>query len=169
MNRHIAYLKVVLRHKWFVFLACRRLGVPLWIALVHDWRKFLPRQWFPYARNFYEPDGTKRPGNRADSGDKSFQLAWLDHQRARHHWQAWCVIEDAENGAAVLTLLEIPEVYLRERLADWMGAGLAYDSYKPHEWWTSHRRQICMNEKSKKLLAEILEYEVPRKFVGGGK
>lgn len=51
--KHWKYLKYVVRHKWYVFLACRQLGVPLWQSIIHDWTKFLPREWFPYVRYFY--------------------------------------------------------------------------------------------------------------------
>jgi len=77
MKAHLAYLKTVLRHKYYVYQACRLLGVPWWIAVVHDWRKFFPRQWFPYVKIFHNPDGSKRtvrdrsgaydPGAQADS------------------------------------------------------------------------------------------------------
>jgi hypothetical protein len=39
MRRHWMYLKSVLRHKWYVFLACLQFRVPLWSAILHDWDK----------------------------------------------------------------------------------------------------------------------------------
>lgn len=85
MRRHIAYLKYVLRHKWFVLQAGRVIGVPLWQLLIHDWSKFLPSEWFPYARTFYKPDGTKQYDNST-----AFAHAWMLHQhRNPHHWQYW--------------------------------------------------------------------------------
>lgn len=57
MQKHWRYLKYVIRHKWFVLLAGLTLGVPLRQLLVHDWSKFLPCEWFPYASFFYgQPD-----------------------------------------------------------------------------------------------------------------
>jgi hypothetical protein len=53
MKPHWQYLRYVLRHKWYVFLACRQLGVPLIQSVIHDWSKFLPCEWFPYVRYFY--------------------------------------------------------------------------------------------------------------------
>lgn len=49
MRAHWAYLKVVLRHKWFVLLASRQMGVPLWIAFIHDLSKFSPAEWNAYV------------------------------------------------------------------------------------------------------------------------
>lgn len=57
MKRHFAYLKYVLRHKYFVFREGLKLGVPILSLILHDWDKFLPDEWFPYARTFYAPDG----------------------------------------------------------------------------------------------------------------
>src|SRR5688572_9099157 len=89
MRRHWAYLKYVLRHKWFVFQECLKLGVPLWIAIVHDWDTFLPDEWLPYARTFYKPDGSKQYVESID-----FALAWKQHQhRNKHHWQYWCNVD----------------------------------------------------------------------------
>jgi len=53
MQPHLRYLAYVLRHKWHVFIACRGLHVPLWQAIIHDWTKFLPCEWFPYVQRFY--------------------------------------------------------------------------------------------------------------------
>jgi hypothetical protein len=45
-------LNYVIRHKWYVFLECRKLGIG-WLGLVHDWSKFRPSEFIPYARHFY--------------------------------------------------------------------------------------------------------------------
>jgi len=165
MKRYLIYLKVVLWHKWFVFRSCLRLGVPLWIALVHDWRKFLPREFFPYARNFYNIDGTKRKIRDATGAynpavqNVEFQLAWLDHQRARHHWQSWCVIGDSGK----LSPQPMPEVFVREMIADWMGAGLAYDNYDPHGWYAVNAKNMILANETKKMIENIMaSVEVPR-------
>jgi hypothetical protein len=50
MNRK--YLAYLLRHRWFVMLACFREGL-YWQGLIHDWSKFLPGEFLPYARYFY--------------------------------------------------------------------------------------------------------------------
>ena len=54
---HINYLKYVMRHKWYVFLACMRFKVNLWQAISHDWTKFTPSEWFPYVHTFYKKMG----------------------------------------------------------------------------------------------------------------
>ena len=167
MRRNWAYLKVVLRHKYFVFKACQFLGVPLWIALVHDWRKFLPSQWIPYARYFYKDDGSKRTDTEArkkydpDVPVLEFQKAWLDHQRARHHWEAWCVIGD--KGA--LVPVPMPRTFVYEMVADWMGAGLAYDNYDPKVWWQKNASNVVLESGTEALVTMIIN-GLPGTFLG---
>lgn len=89
MKRHLNYGKYVLRHKWYVFLACLRFGL-LWRGIKHDWTKFLPVEWTPYARTFYAPDGSKQY-----KPDPLFDHAWNHHQKANsHHWQYWLLSPD---------------------------------------------------------------------------
>lgn len=138
MKRHWQYLKYVLRHKWYVFQECLKLGVPIWIALLHDWDKFLPDEWLPYARTFYAPDGTKQYVESAD-----FTRAWLLHQnRNKHHWQFWMITWDR----GTTECLPMPDVFRREMLADWRGAGRAItgkdDTYK---WYIQNYHKIQLH------------------------
>jgi hypothetical protein len=98
MRRHLAYLQYVLRHKWYVLNSGWSLGIPL-LALLHDNSKFLPSEWFPYARHFYNPDGSKRTRLQKDGfytddpGDAAFDRAWLTHiRRNKHHPQYWVTV-----------------------------------------------------------------------------
>lgn len=84
-KRHWAYLKYILRHKYYVFVEGRKLHVPLYLLILHDWSKFLPSEWLPYARTFYKPDGTNQYDETVE-----FARAWMFHQhRNKHHWQYW--------------------------------------------------------------------------------
>lgn len=160
MKQHLAYLKYVLRHKWFVFWACMQLQVPFWIALTHDWTKFLPREWSPYVRQFYNEDGTKKPFIRDKTGayDPSvqpveFQAAWLSHQRNKHHWQAWVLLGDK----GYLSALPIPRVYVREMVADWIGAGKAQGKADPKGWYAKNGNKMVLHLETRKYLEYILE------------
>jgi len=118
MRRHWAYLRSVLRHKRFVFQECIRLSVPIWIAILHDWDKFWPDEWLPYARTFYKSDGSKQ----YDETD-AFNKAWNHHQkRNKHHYQYWLLTMDRGD----VIPLPMPHVFRKEMLADWRGAGRAY-------------------------------------------
>lgn len=136
MRRHWQYLKYVLRHKWFVFAACIRLGVPVWIALLHDWDKFLPDEWFPYARCFYKPDGSKQ------YDEKQMVAAWNAHQkRNKHHWQYWMLTWDRGETEC----LPMPDVYRLEMLADWIGAGRALGKPNTWEWYAANREKMKLH------------------------
>ncbi len=119
MRAHWQYLLYVLRHKWYVFVGCWHLGVPLHQAIIHDWVKFLPVEWFPYVRQFYNPDGSKRSVRDASGSydpnrqAESFKRAWLHHQRQLHHWQAWWALR--LSWAASLSLWSIPGRPCREQ------------------------------------------------------
>jgi hypothetical protein len=103
---HVKYAWYVLRHKWFVFVACWRLGIPV-RGLLHDLSKLRPSEWVLYARYFYADGGR---GSRTKYL-AAFDLAWLKHQhRNPHHWQYWLLQED--DGPQVR--LRMPQAYVRE-------------------------------------------------------
>ena len=165
------YAWYVLRHRWFVFLACCRLGIP-WAGIVHDLSKFRPSELCAYARNFYGGvDGKGSRGGyptyaeleRTYHGDirnqiaeatffrwskehvqADFDYAWLLHiHRNKHHYQFWILKEDSGETK----VLEIPERYIREMVADWIGAGRAIQGRK------SDARVWYLGGKDKKVLA----------------
>ena len=148
MNVHIKYLQYILRHKWFVFQECIKLGVPLWGAIVHDWQKFTFIEWKPYALTFYGPWEYE---NRPDWLVKRFEEAWLHHQKyGPHHWQYWVI----ENNDGSRIPREIPDRYRREMLADWRGATRAItgttDGTK--EWYFKNRNDIILHPNTRNWL-----------------
>ena len=144
MRRHIAYGRYVLIHKWHVFWACLSYGVPIWAALFHDLDKFLPDEWFPYARTFYAPDGSKQYIE-----SEAFTLAWNFHQkRNRHHWQFWLITWDR----GVTEPLPMPDVYRREMLADWIGAGRAIAAGNGQIWLMTNTCDWYEKNKDKMIL-----------------
>ena len=147
MRRHLAYLKYVLWHKWFVFVAGRKLGLGFWQLLIHDWHKFLPSEWFPYARTFYKPDGSKQ---YVESDE--FARAWNLHQkRGKHHWQHWMLTWDRGETVA----LEMPEKYAFEMVADWLGAGRAITgNWGAREWYQKNKVKMKLHMFTK-LAAEV--------------
>ena len=143
MRRHLAYGWYVLRHKWFVFLAAYRLGVP-WLGLIHDWSKLTPGEWFPYAQTFYTPQGIHQYVE-----SEAFQRAWNHHQKAnKHHWQYW-IPHNKEP-------LMIPEKYVKEMLCDWTTMG------NVKNWYEENKEHITLHPLTKfrvKLLLDNLSEE----------
>lgn len=154
MRGHLAYLRYVLRHKWFVMLACLGGRASLWRGLLHDLSKFLPSEWSAYVHTFYKPDGSKRYVETND-----FALAWNHHQkRNRHHWQYWLLTWDRGETVA----LKMPERYTREMVADWRGAGRAISgSRDPAGWYLKNRDKIMLHPETRALVERLLRVAVP--------
>jgi len=160
LKRYIVYLKKVLTHKWFVFLACLNLGVPFYLAVLHDISKFSSVEFVPYAKYFYNKKGESNqirnahgsydPAKQADS----FRYAWLHHQNHnKHHFGYWCII----GNDSVISPMQIPDIYVREMIADWIGAGKAYSSKStPQEWYDKEKGNLILHEKTRIRIEELL-------------
>lgn len=156
MRAHIAYLRYVLRHKWYVFLECRRLGIP-WLGIIHDWSKFRPGEWFPYVHSFYHPDGgSRKKGEATEWYDPTrvsdeFDRAWLSHwHRNAHHWQHWKLVRDEDEDK----LLDMPDKYRREMLADWRGAGRALGKPDTPAWYRKWSHKIRLHTETRRWIEE---------------
>lgn len=158
MKRHISYLKYVLRHKYYVFIACLRCNVPLYQGLVHDWHKFLPSEWFAYAETFYNKDGSKAKYEE----NYSFIVAWNLHQkRGKHHWQHWLLTWDRGNTIPV----DMPTNYILEMIADWWGAGKAVTgNWDAVNWYEKNKTNMNMSPITRRLTERFL-YEFKDKFI----
>jgi hypothetical protein len=156
MRAHLQYFKYVLRHKWYVFRACLALRVPIHQAIIHDWVKFLPVEWFPYVRQFYGPKPTEDQERltlslgiaiktRADIA-ADFDVAWNHHQKTQpHHWQYWLLITDSDDPR--LRPIPIPQRFVLEMVADWWGAGMAITG-KPEleSWHLANKHKIILED-----------------------
>jgi len=157
--RFLAYARYVFIHKWYVFWACLKLGVPIWLAIFHDASKFLPREFIPYAYQFYDSKGAPKdvrdssgaydPNSQSDS----FKKAWISHQKNCHHWQAWVSI----GNFGTLEPSPFPERYVREMVADWIGAGKARGQSDPSGWFEKNRSSMVIHPETEKRIDEILE------------
>ena len=160
--KYLKYLKYVLRHKWFVFIECCKVGHPF-LGLIHDWSKFRPNEFLPYAEHFYgetshHKDGSHQPKGiktgrdetgyykPTNTGNKEFDFAWLLHQkRNRHHWQWWVLPED--DGGEVL--MEIPVKYRLEMLCDWFGAGRAQGTPDVKAWYQKNKDKMRLHRETR--------------------
>jgi len=181
MMKYIQYLSYVLRHRWFVFLECYKVGL-VWQGIIHDLSKFLPSEFFPYANYFYGSshnclacehmireggycdinfsgigDG-EQAKNCKDYTTKGFDLAWLLHQkRNKHHWQWWVLIRDNDDDKGEYTILDIPLKYKKELLCDWRGAGKA-QGYGDNtlQWFHKNKTKMKLHPNTKKWLESQL-------------
>src|SRR5262245_453679 len=170
----LRFLVATLRHKRFGYQAGRRLGVAHWQLLVHDLSKFRPSEFVPYGRFFYgHPGATWRKPVPEPAASAQMREAWLRHiQRNAHHWQYWVLIKggsviskreggSADAAADFLQALPMPERYVREMLADWMGVARAYHDAYPKsmaawDWWQHNRDQLVLHEETRRLLARAM-------------
>lgn len=103
------YVLYILNHKWKVARALLRMRPDLiWLALVHDWHKFLPSEFFPYRAKMTWGGGFRFKPVTTKSVDDAFNVArYLHYGRSHHHPEKW--------GTHA-----IPDVYLWEMVADWL-------------------------------------------------
>lgn len=159
--RYLTYFKYFLRHKWFVFWACRKMRVPIWIGIFHDWDKFLPEMVIAYSNYFYDDKGKDNQirdkggyFNPTISGDVRFDLARFMHmKRNKHHWQYWTMIDHNKTDIT----MNMPEVYIREMIADWIGAHAAQKSTgSVAEWYYRHKDSIILSYDTRKRVESLL-------------
>lgn len=155
MIKHFKYLRYLLRHKLFVFMAGRRIGVSTWRLIKHDWTKLLPSEWFPYVESFYG-------GPRTEQVKAAFNQAWLHHQHWNdHHWQHWVLREDS--GA--LKVLKMPQECAFEMVADWAGAGRAITGrWEVASWYQKNSEKIQLHPETRALVEGLLDKSTLRKL-----
>ena len=145
------YFWSTIRHKWFVIKASFRVGLPLWCALVHDLSKFGQSELPHYNRQFF-----------GDKGDpRGFATAWLHHQNYNpHHWEYWMTRSDHSHGksGAVDKCLPMPEIYVREMIADWLGASMTYTgSWDITSWSTKNMPNMYLHPDTRQRIMQLLE------------
>ncbi len=141
------YLQYILRHKWYVAVNGRKLGVPLWQLLTHNLSKFSITEWSAYIKRFYpEKELTEKPA--------AFDYAWLKHQKHnKHHWQHWVLISDH----GVIKPLKMPRKYALEMIADWTGANHAIiGSPDCKEWYENNKQYMLLHPETRNLVENII-------------
>jgi hypothetical protein len=126
-----AYLKAVLKiikHKWYVGVAGRKVGLSWKRILLHDLSKFTPTELKYYTHKF----------ELGDCGSYVEKIGWKHHvmQNTHHieHWEwysrEYCSMSDKYKQ------VWMPDEDIREMIADWVGASVAYSGKWPvaGEW-----------------------------------
>lgn len=188
MKQYFKYLKSVVRHKKFVYQACRQLGVSWLSSVLHDWDKFLPDEFISYANTFYKPNGESQYVESID-----FAKAWMKHMhRNKHHWQYWLVLPVTkisirkvnimvwDRGIVeqilgdrrqilpndVVTPLPMPHNARLEMIADWFGAGKAYNPdwtpLEPTRWYEKNKDKIILHPDTRLYVENKLWIEEER-------
>jgi hypothetical protein len=82
---------------------------------------------------------------KRDRTDDAFDRAWNHHQKSNlHHWHYWVLV--TENGASRMRALSIPPRYVREMVADWIGAGQAQGKPDIAGWYTANAAKMLHDD-----------------------
>ena len=149
----LKYIWLTIKHKYFVFLAGLKTRAPFWLLIIHDWTKFTPTEAPYYGRQFF---------GKADD-PLGFSKAWNHHQKSnKHHWEYWFTITGhSRGGYPDLTPLPMPERYIREMVADWLGASRAYERQWPKslstwKWYSQNFHLIKLHPETREHCNKIL-------------
>lgn len=143
------YLGSLITHIRYVQEAGEKIGVPTVQLQEHDQSKFTDQEFPFYAKHFYgggDPDG--------------FAGAWLHHMNFNpHHWQHWIFPDGySPKGSHVEGgIVEMPEIYALEMIADWMGASKTYTgSWNMHNWLIDNAPRIKLHSNTIVFISNIL-------------
>lgn len=96
-----------------------------------------------------------------DEAKAAFDAAWNHHQKCQpHHWQYWLLTMDS--GETVPT--PMPEKFIREMVADWIGAGWAIRNCKSldeavrgsREWYSANSNKMRLSQRTRSRVEELL-------------
>lgn len=150
------HLKVVLKHKWWVFKLCRMAGIP-WRGLIHDLSKFTPTELIESVKYFH---GHRSP-LAVCKETEGYSKAWLHHKgRNKHHFEYWMDFSKASGG---MVGCRMPIEYVVEMVMDRIAACKVYrgKNYTDASAWEYYQRERpylkgAMNPETQRLLEKIL-------------
>lgn len=129
LKAHKEYISYFFRHKYWVYIEGKKLGLPRWRLLVHDLSKLKPSEWFGYVNWKYSQ--IINEGGGTNKNNRGYGRSWhLHYLRNPHHYQHWLYIDDQTGECYPV---EMPDIYRREMLADWSSAGIVRFG-KPGLW-----------------------------------
>lgn len=148
----LRHLKTVVLHKYHVFHFCCKFGIP-WRGLIHDLSKLglVELSLAKYA------NGNSSPIN-VDRNLNGRSLAWHHHKGTnRHHHEWWFDIREGHIYAIKPDWKDILEI-----LADWLGAGIAYDGgvfdvHKPLRYFENRKDKHLMHPAMRRACEQFLQ------------
>jgi hypothetical protein len=114
---------------------------------LHDVSKYSDHEYDAYDNYFY--------GRKTEKVKSDFNYAWLHHiHNNPHHWQHWVLVNDEDGTQA----LEMPKEYVIEMICDWWAfSHKSGNLYEIFDWYKSHKKNMILHDKTKKLVEEILD------------
>lgn len=137
MKKYIQYLLYLIKHKWYVFIECYKLGI-VWQGITHDLSKFRCDELVPYAKHFYAKPTYYSKSNFFDAFRRH-------NRRNKHHWQYWC-------DKSLQNPREIEYNYILEMVADWRAMSKIKGKSSAIEWYNANKHKIIMTHDSRAIL-----------------
>lgn len=154
INKYIAHIKTVFKHKSVVFSLMWKCGYGLQ-GFKHNLSKFSPTEFLSSAKYF---QGTRSPIEK-EKETKGYSEAWLHHKgHNKHHWEYW--IDFGKEGEIIA--YKIPWRYVVEMVCDYVAAGKTYSKgkwtqHEPLEYHNRVKKQRHFHPETLKLLETFLE------------
>ncbi len=153
----VKHIKLVLKHKWYVFKYCNKLGMPIQ-GLKHDMSKF---SWTEFSESVKYYNGKKSPIviSREING---YSKAWLHHKgRNKHHTEYWVDINAPEKTPI------IPYRYVAEMICDRLSASKVYNgknwtNNSELEYWVKEKERLEINKHVEEMLTEVFKQVAER-------
>lgn len=152
LKNAIKHSALVMKHKWYVFIFCCRLGMPF-RGFMHDWSKFSPTEFFESIK-YYK--GTHSPITECKKHN-GYSKAWLHHKgRNKHHSEYWY-----DDRATIQTPM-MPYKYVAEMICDKLSAckiynGKNFTNSSELEYWQKERVKTKINEDLAEMLTEVFK------------
>ena len=114
---------------------------------LHDASKYTDEEYKAYDDYFYR--------TKTKAVKEAFNYAWLHHiHHNPHHWQYWVLVNDDDGTIG----LEMPENYVYEMICDhWAFSHKSGNLYEIFDWYKSHKKNMILHEKTRKLYENILD------------
>lgn len=124
----------------FSYHSIQKILSNLWI---HDLSKFSKKEAYAYA--LYN--------RKTGEGKEAFELAWHHHKMNNpHHPEYWL----NPNRSGKLEPLPMPEIFIIEMIADWIGAGKTYGSSLA-EWMPDNIGKFMFSSKSTNTIVHFIK------------
>ena len=152
MNIYWKYFLYIVEHKWNVFIEHLKIMQPI-AGITHDLSKFLPSEFFPYARFFHDKDRAKNY-KKSDELDMNFQIGWCHHQnRNKHHWNYWVSVTTKD----LIVPLPMPPKYVMQMIADWRGMSRKFGG-DPGVYYLKNKDQMILHAKTIQIIQKVFKY-----------
>jgi hypothetical protein len=150
LSHYWYYFKYIVEHKWNVFIEACKEGIPIH-GILHDLSKFLPSEFFPYARFFFKKDRVNNY-KQSDEKDMDFLNGWIFHQkRNRHHWNYWVSVTRREE----IDPIPMPKKYVRQMIVDWRGMSRKFGG-TAKEYYEKNKGNMILHKETIEMIEKLL-------------